>query len=49
MVKKREMRGQPEKKIGCPDRRWMLEENSIGRLREERVPLKNQTRCNCHK
>ena len=30
MVKKREMRGQPGKKVGCTDRRWMLEESSIG-------------------
>ena len=25
MVKEREMRGQPGKKVGCPDRQWMLE------------------------
>ena len=30
MAKKREVIGQPGKKIGCFDRRWMLEENSIG-------------------
>ena len=24
------------KEVGCPDRRWILEENSIGLLREER-------------
>ena len=36
MVKKREMRGQPGKKVGCPDRQWMLEGSSIGLLQEER-------------
>ena len=32
MVKKGEMRGQPGKKVGCPDRRWLLEGSSIGLL-----------------
>ena len=36
MVRKREMRGQPGKKVGCPDRQWMLEGSSIGLLQEER-------------
>ena len=35
-VKTREMRGQPGKKVGCPNRPWMLEENSISLLREDR-------------
>ena len=30
------MRGQPGKKVGCSDRRRMLEESSIALLREER-------------
>ena len=29
MAKKREMRGQPGKKVGCPDRQWMLEGSFI--------------------
>ena len=36
MVKKREMRDQPGKKVGCPDRQWMLEGSYIGLLQGER-------------
>ena len=39
MVKQRQRRGQPGNKVGGRNRRWMLEENSIGLSRGKKLFL----------
>ena len=41
MVKKREMGGQPGKKVGCPDRQWMLKGVPLGYCERKETNLKS--------